>query len=89
MSKEHHETRNRILDTAESLFSDHGFRDVSLRCITKQAGVNIASMSLSRYQVGGIAVNVAGLDSPLDGNAMAEIRSVGAIKQAKLVHLEC
>ena len=45
MSKEHHETRNRILDTAESLFSDHGFRDVSLRCITKQAGVNIASVN--------------------------------------------
>ena len=45
MSKEHHETRNRILDTAESLFSDHGFRDVSLRRITKQAGVNIASVN--------------------------------------------
>lgn len=45
MSKEHHETRNRILDTAESLFSDHGFRDVSLRRITKQADVNIASVN--------------------------------------------
>lgn len=45
MSKENHETRNRILDTAESLFSDHGFRDVSLRRITKEAGVNIASVN--------------------------------------------
>ena len=60
-----------------------------LGTIIGNAGVNIASMSLSRNQVGGIALNVAGLDSPLDGNAMAEIRSVGAIKQAKLVHLEC
>jgi len=60
-----------------------------LGTIIGNAGVNIASMSLSRNQVGGIALNVAGLDSPLDENAMAEILSVGAIKQAKLVHLEC
>lgn len=39
------ETRSRILDTAESLFSDHGFRDVSLRQITSKAGVNIASVN--------------------------------------------
>lgn len=39
------ETRTRILDTAESLFSDHGFRDVSLRQITREAGVNIASVN--------------------------------------------
>ena len=45
MSKEQNETRNRILDTAESLFSDHGFRDVSLRRITNEAGVNIASVN--------------------------------------------
>jgi len=60
-----------------------------LGTIIGNAGVNIASMSLSRNQVGGIALNVAGLDSPLDEKAMAEILSVGAIKQAKLVHLEC
>lgn len=39
------ETRKRILDTAESLFSDHGFRDVSLRKITSEAGVNIAAVN--------------------------------------------
>ena len=60
-----------------------------LGTIIGNAGVNIASMSLSRNQVGGIALNVAGLDSPLDENALAEILAVGAIKQAKLVHLEC
>ncbi|MEM1444098.1 MAG: efflux transporter outer membrane subunit [Verrucomicrobiota bacterium] len=39
------ETRTRILDTAEQLFSDHGFRDVSLRQITREADVNIASVN--------------------------------------------
>lgn len=39
------ETKTRILDTAEQLFSDHGFRDVSLRQITREAGVNIASVN--------------------------------------------
>ncbi|MDF1826608.1 MAG: efflux transporter outer membrane subunit [Verrucomicrobiales bacterium] len=39
------ETRTRILDTAELLFSNHGFRDVSLRQITSEANVNIASVN--------------------------------------------
>ncbi len=39
------ETRDRILDTAETQFSDHGFRDVSLRRITTEAGVNIAAVN--------------------------------------------
>ncbi len=52
-------------------------------------GVNIAAMSLSRNQVGGIALNIAVLDSPLSDAAVKEIRSVEAIKQAKVVHLEC
>ncbi|MEM7601438.1 MAG: TetR/AcrR family transcriptional regulator, partial [Verrucomicrobiota bacterium] len=39
------ETKTRILDTAEQLFSDHGFRDVSLRQITREAEVNIASVN--------------------------------------------
>jgi NodT family efflux transporter outer membrane factor (OMF) lipoprotein len=45
MRKDPKETKNRILDTAESLFSDHGFGDVSLRRITQEAGVNIASVN--------------------------------------------
>jgi len=38
-------TKLQILDTAESLFSDHGFRDVSLRQITREAGVNTAAVN--------------------------------------------
>ncbi len=60
-----------------------------LGTIIAKAGVNIASMSLSRNEVGGIALNVTGLDSPLDDESMKEILSVNAITQAKLVHLEC
>ena len=39
------ETKLQILDTAESLFSDHGFRDVSLRQITREARVNTAAVN--------------------------------------------
>ena len=60
-----------------------------LGTIIGKFGVNIASMSLSRNEVGGIALNVAGLDSALDDEAMKEILSVNAITQAKLLHLEC
>ena len=50
-------------------------------------GVNIAAMSLSRNEIGGVALNVAVLDSDLSEAAMKEIRAIKAIKQAKLVHL--
>lgn len=39
------ETRDRIIDAAEMLFADHGFRAVSLRQITRQAGVNTAAVN--------------------------------------------
>lgn len=39
------ETRDRIIDAAEMLFADHGFHSVSLRQITKEAGVNIAAVN--------------------------------------------
>ncbi|MCB1231584.1 MAG: efflux transporter outer membrane subunit [Verrucomicrobiae bacterium] len=39
------ETRDRILDAAERLFSEHGFQAVSLRQITSTAGVNVASVN--------------------------------------------
>ena len=60
-----------------------------LGTIIGNAGVNIASMSLSRNKVGGIAINLAGLDSPLDEATMSEITSIEAIKQARLVYLDC
>lgn len=39
------ETKARILDAAELLFAEHGFKDTSLRTITSKAGVNLASVN--------------------------------------------
>ena len=39
------ETQDRILDSAERLFSEHGFDSVSLRQITNEAGVNVAAVN--------------------------------------------
>jgi AcrR family transcriptional regulator len=38
------DTRTQILDAAERLFADHGFRGTSVRAITDLAGVNLASV---------------------------------------------
>ena len=38
-------TRLRILDTAEHVFARDGFRDTTLRSITAEAGVNLASVN--------------------------------------------
>jgi len=39
------ETKGRILDAAELLFAEHGFKETSLRTITSKAGVNLASVN--------------------------------------------
>ena len=39
------QTKDRILDVAEELFSDFGFATTSLRDITSTAGVNLASVN--------------------------------------------
>ena len=39
------DTRSRILDVAEELFSEHGFDRVSIRDITKKAQVNLAAIN--------------------------------------------
>jgi AcrR family transcriptional regulator len=39
------ETRARILDAAEALFTAHGFEATSMRMITGQAGVNLAAVN--------------------------------------------
>ncbi|HEX3532421.1 MAG TPA: TetR family transcriptional regulator [Thermoanaerobaculia bacterium] len=44
-TKEHVDTRESLLDAAESLFSEHGLAAASLRAITQQAGVNLAAVS--------------------------------------------
>ncbi|ENM3880124.1 TetR family transcriptional regulator [Vibrio cholerae] len=38
-------TKEKILDVAEGLFAEYGFNDTSLRTITSQAGVNLASVN--------------------------------------------
>jgi len=38
-------TKERILDTAEALFARHGFASTSVRTVTRQAEVNLASVS--------------------------------------------
>ena len=38
-------TKERILDTAERLFADSGFRSTSLRTLTAEAGVNLAAVN--------------------------------------------
>ena len=43
------QTRERILDSAEELFAQHGFQKVSLRAITGRVGVNVA---LVKYYFG-------------------------------------
>jgi AcrR family transcriptional regulator len=43
-------TRERLLDTAERLFAERGFRAVSVRVITSHAGCNIAAVN---YYFGG------------------------------------
>ena len=50
MSDSPHDTKSRILDVAEELFSEQGFDRVSIRDITDAAKVNIASIS---YHFGG------------------------------------
>jgi AcrR family transcriptional regulator len=43
--KPQHETRTRILDTAEELFMQHGFEGTSMRLLTTKAGVNLAAVN--------------------------------------------
>src|SRR5215510_5323113 len=38
-------TKERILDSAEALFMEHGFEATSLRAITAAAGVNLAAVN--------------------------------------------
>ena len=38
-------TKDSILDSAEALFASNGFANTSLRMITAQAGVNLASVN--------------------------------------------
>lgn len=48
-------------------------------------GVNIAAMSLSRNEVGGVALNIASLDSELSEKALREIEAIPEVRRARLV----
>ena len=68
-------TRERILDAAESLFADRGFRAVSLREITAKADANLAAVN---YHFGG-----------KDGLIYEVLmRVVGPINEERLVRLD-
>ena len=69
------DTRSRILDVAEELFSEKGFDRVSVRDITKKARVNLASIN---YHFG----------SKEDLIAAIFEREVVPVNQARLVALE-
>jgi AcrR family transcriptional regulator len=43
-TREHIDTRESLLDAAESLFSEHGIQAASLRAITQRAGANLAGV---------------------------------------------
>lgn len=55
--------------------------------IIGQDKVNIATMSMSRIEVGGVALTVVNLDSPLSETVMQKISSRDGIESALLVHL--
>jgi D-3-phosphoglycerate dehydrogenase / 2-oxoglutarate reductase len=59
----------------------------TLGTILGKGGVNIASMSLSRNHVGGLALNVVNLDTAPSENAFQEIVSNEHIKSARVVSL--
>ncbi|MEQ9811140.1 MAG: TetR family transcriptional regulator, partial [Azospirillaceae bacterium] len=42
---ENRTTRDAILEAAEALFSEHGFKAVTIREIARRAGANVASIS--------------------------------------------
>jgi D-3-phosphoglycerate dehydrogenase len=48
--------------------------------------VNIASMSLSRNELGGVAMTVVNLDSELSQDAMARVTAIPGIQRAVMVH---
>jgi AcrR family transcriptional regulator len=45
MDAQSQDTKSRILDAAESLFTEHGFEATSLRQLTTAAGVNLAAVN--------------------------------------------
>lgn len=91
------ETKVRILDAAEVLFAEHGFKDTSLRTITTKANVNLASVNyhygdkkalvravLSRYLDAFMPKMQAELDALLTRDEITLEEVFGCIKQPLL-----
>jgi len=55
--------------------------------VLSENGINIASMSLSRNQVGGQAMSVINLDSGVGDEVIGKIEAIAGIKEAKAVEL--
>jgi len=58
-----------------------------LGTVMAKHGVNISNMSLSRNNVGGIALNICGLDSRPPAEALAEVANHPQIVRSDLVDL--
>ena len=69
------DTKEQILDAAEALFSAHGFEGVSLRALTKEANVNLASV---HYHFGSKEAVVRALF----------VRRIGPVNQERIALLD-
>ena len=55
--------------------------------VLAEHNLNISNMSLSRNTVGGIALNICGVDSEPTKEVLAEIRAHSAITELRVVNL--
>ena len=78
-------TRRRILDTAERQFALHGFAGTSLREITREAGVNVATFALGRDKPGGDAICFVSVDQPVSDELLRLIEEIPQVKRARAV----
>jgi AcrR family transcriptional regulator len=72
------DTRERILDAAERLFSRDGFSGTSLRAVTREAGVNLAAV---HYHLGS-------KEALLEAVLARHLEPVNRARLARLAHLE-
>jgi AcrR family transcriptional regulator len=84
-----HDTKERILDTAERLFAQHGFDATSLRMITTAAGVNLASVNYHFHSKNSLIEAVlARRIAPLNRERLDLLASVGAFAGTESPALE-
>ena len=75
MADDPHDTKGRILESAEELFADQGFAATSLRTVTSRAGVNLAAV---HYHFGSKEALIEAVFS----------RRLGPINRERLEHLD-